>query len=273
MSATAEILPERAEVGLGWSCPQESLRTKPIRSPTRAFEPEEGPGRCCYTGCMFPTGRLPRGSTTKAEEQQGELSRLARVMAWVPWLRCLSEEVSVIKACSRDLGEKYTRGQRDQRQSNVHHLMLLDQLAWQTTDVFTEHIVFIYWFMAALSNLLSHGRILWSGKCWVSPSHLWWRPIKEKRSGSQKANPFSTTVPALLIFLVPGISSLTMYPCNFFKCNLPKNLIYGRFAPNLTQVLKCGEYFDKMKIVFATFTLCYHFMILNKMLLIFQCYD
>lgn len=80
--ATPEILPEGAEVGL--SC----TVTNTTRSPTRAFEPEETPGRCCYTWCMFPMGCLPRGSTTKGEEHYWESPLAGRVMGWVPWLWC-----------------------------------------------------------------------------------------------------------------------------------------------------------------------------------------
>jgi len=71
--ATAEILPERADVGQRWSGAQELLHTNTTPSPPRAFEPEEVAGRCSYTRCVFPMGHLPRGSMALAGEHYGEL--------------------------------------------------------------------------------------------------------------------------------------------------------------------------------------------------------
>lgn len=220
------MLPGRAEGAPRWCWAQEPLCASASHSPTRAFAPEEVPGRCCYTWCVSPTGCWPRGSRTRAEERYGELTPL-RAAAAVSW------EAPVIKACSHDWGEKYTLGQRDQRRSNVHHLLLPDQLAWQTTDVFAEHIVFIYWFMAALSDSLSHGRVLWSGTCWVSPAN-------QGKTITFRKGKSSLHHRCCLPDIAGAWAELpTTYSWNFVIPRLSKNLICGRFAPNLAQILQC----------------------------------
>lgn len=119
---------------------------------------------------MFLMGYLHRGSTAKAEVHYRELPLLGALplLHGLGATTAVSYQVCVIKACSSDLREKYTLRQWDQRQSNAHHLMLLEQLDWQSADVFAEHIIFIYWFVAMLSNLLPHGCILRSSKFWAS---------------------------------------------------------------------------------------------------------
>lgn len=89
--------PKRANTGLMWSCAQKSLHTNTWHSPTCSFEPEEVPGGCFYTWCIFPVGYLPHGSMAKAEEHCRELPILGADPAvptgWIPWLWCPKRSV------------------------------------------------------------------------------------------------------------------------------------------------------------------------------------